>query len=73
MYVVRHSEASARAAGSTGTKIAIATVPSGRVVQLITIKKEGEGETDGFISYMCEEEAENIRKRGRKTPNVHRP
>lgn len=41
MYVVSHSEASVHAIRSTGTKIAILRGPSGKPVQLITIKKRG--------------------------------
>lgn len=64
MYVVQHSEASVHAIGSTGTKIAIIRVPSGKAVQLINIKK-GESKIDRFILY-TREVAENIRKRGRR-------
>lgn len=52
MCVVQHSEASVHAVGSAGTKIAVVRVPSGKVVQLINIKKEGESKIDRFISYM---------------------
>lgn len=65
MYVVQHSEASVHAIGSTGTKIAIIRVPSGKAVQLINIKKEGESKIDRFILYV-REVAENVRKRGRR-------
>lgn len=52
MYVVQHSEASVRAIGSTGTKIATVRAPSGKVVQLINIRKEEARKIDTFISCM---------------------
>lgn len=62
MYVVQHSEASVHATGSIGTKIVILRVPSGKVVQLINIKKgeDSKNRQINIIYYIKEEEAENM-------------
>lgn len=48
MYVEANSEASVDVVGSTGTKIAIASMPSGGEVDLINIREERNIKTDGF-------------------------
>lgn len=66
--VIKRSEALIQSARSTGTEIAIAGVPSGKVVQLITIKREEERKMDGQIHlYLAESEGQYGTRREKRT------